>query len=129
MPRRRAVDGYITNQDSNWPMITNNTPRDWSLIPGGGGGGTKWENCGPKTFCPPSPRDRIKLLRPPFKGWKPPPPLPSLWLKLQAPKLKIPQNFLSPFSTAKTFSAPPFCRGKTSLALPPLLFCSPPRRN
>ena len=26
------MDGYINNQDSNWPIITNNTPRDWSLI-------------------------------------------------------------------------------------------------
>ena len=32
VPRRRAVDGYINNQDSSWPIITNNTPRDWSLI-------------------------------------------------------------------------------------------------
>ena len=27
-PRRRAVDGYINNQDSSPPIITNNTPRD-----------------------------------------------------------------------------------------------------
>ena len=39
VPRRRAVDGYINNQDSNWPIITNNTPRHWSLITGRGGGG------------------------------------------------------------------------------------------
>ena len=30
VPRRRAVDGYINNQDSSWPIITNNTSRDWS---------------------------------------------------------------------------------------------------
>ena len=31
--------------------------RDWSLLQerGGGGGATKWENCGSGTFCPPPP--------------------------------------------------------------------------
>ena len=36
VPRRRAVDGYISNQDSRRPIITNNTPRNWSLITGKG---------------------------------------------------------------------------------------------
>ena len=62
MPRKRAVDGYINNQDSGWPIITNNTPRDWILITGRGD--TKWENCGSETFCAP-PQDRIKLFASP----------------------------------------------------------------
>ena len=59
------MDGYITNQDSSWPIITNNTPREWSLIIGGGGVATKWENCGSETFCA-SPQDRVKLFAPPL---------------------------------------------------------------
>ena len=62
VPRRRAVDGYINNQDSSPPIITNNTPRDWSLITGRGA--TKWENYGSETFAPPS-QDRVKLFAPP----------------------------------------------------------------
>ena len=31
------MDGYISNQDSSWPIITNNIPRDWSFIMGRGG--------------------------------------------------------------------------------------------
>ena len=52
----------------------------------------------------------------------------QVWLKLQAPVLKLPKNLLcppAPFSM--TFSVPPpprtLSRGKTSL--PPLPFCSP----
>ena len=90
----------------------------------GGGGATKWEYCGSETFCaappPPPPQVRVKLVTP---------PPPSLWLKLQAPMLKPPQNFLCPpFRMAKTFSAPPppFFVG-VKLHMPsPLLFCSPP---
>ena len=46
--------------------------RDWSLVMGRGGGTTKWENRGSVTFC----------ARPP------------VWLKLQAPVFKLPQNLL-----------------------------------
>ena len=81
------------------------------------------------------------LAHPPLKtggNFSPPtpPPLfkggnilrPSVWLKLQAVVLEVPQTFLCPlFRMAQTFSAPPpiFCPGKTSLAPPPLPFCSP----
>ena len=43
------------NQDFNWPIITNNTPRDWSFITGRGGA-TKLENPESETFCAPSGR-------------------------------------------------------------------------
>ena len=43
------------------------------------------------------------------------PPPPLVWLKLQAPVLKLPQNCLCLlFIMAKTFSVLPFHRGKTS---------------
>ena len=87
--------------------------RDWSLITGRGA--TKWENCESETFPPPPPFKRVHTFSDP--------PVPSLWLKLQAPMLKLPQNCVCHphLSMAKTFSAPAsppppfFCRGKTSL--------------
>ena len=61
MPRRRAVDGYINNHDSSWPIITNNTPRDWSLIRGRGLQNRRI--VGQKLFVhtPPPSQDRVKL--------------------------------------------------------------------
>ena len=76
VPRRRAVDGYINNLDSNMPIITNHTPRDWSLIAGRvqGGGGRGLQNgkiAGPKLLDPPPSRQgRTLCAPPPFKGWK-----------------------------------------------------------
>ena len=72
---------------------------------------TKWENHRSKTFCFPSSREG--------KTFCPPPP-PSVWLKLQDPVLKLPQNLVCPLiSTDKTCSAPPpFGRVKSSLAPP-----------
>ena len=104
--------------------------RDWSLITGRGwgGGATKWENHGSKTFCIP-PQDRVKLLSPSFKEWKlfAPPPF-NMALKLQATAYKLPQNLLCPpppFSMAKTFCPPLFRRDNASHA-PPLPFVAPP---
>ena len=97
MPRRRAVGGYINNQDSNWPIITNHTPRDWSLITGRGGYKMRKSRVRVKLFAPP----------PPFKGWQlfaPPPP--SLWLKLQAPILKLLQNSAQLQSSQEATSCP-----------------------
>ena len=79
---------------------------------------------------PPPPQDRVKpFFAPPFTGWKhfaPLPPPPSVWLKLQAPALKLPQHFLCPlFSMAKSFPAPPFLKG-SNFTCPSLPFCSPP---
>ena len=59
--------------EPSWPIITNNIPRDWSLITGRGGGGGGLQNgkiVGPKLFATP-PQDRVKLFAPPpspFKG-------------------------------------------------------------
>ena len=63
VPRRRAVDGYIINQDSRPPIITNNTPRDWSLITGRGRYkmGKLWVR---NLLCPP--QNRLKLFVPPL---------------------------------------------------------------
>ena len=66
--------------------------RDRPLIKGRwGGGATQWENRGCKTFCIPPLDGKPFPAPPPFRGWKlvvPPPP--SVWLKLQAPVLKLP---------------------------------------
>ena len=99
---------------------------------GEGEGASKWENCKSGTFCaPPPPHLHKKVLNslPP-----PPHPLksgnpPSVWLKIQAPVLKLLQSFRClpppPFSIAQTFSDPLFCRGITSLAPPPYRFVAP----
>ena len=65
-------------------------PRDRSLITGRGGA-TKWENSCPKLFVTP-PQDRVKLFVPlALKGGNfVSPPHPTVWLKLQAPMLKLP---------------------------------------
>ena len=66
VPRRRAVDGYINYQDSSWPIITNNTPRDWSLITGRGG--YKMGKLWVRNFLhPPSRQDKTFCAPPPFK--------------------------------------------------------------
>ena len=63
-----------------------------------------------ETFCDPL-KKRVKLFASPLLNGgnflRPPPP--SVWLKLQAPVLKLPQNLLCPppFSMPKTLSAPP----------------------
>ena len=56
-----------------------------------------------------------------FKGWKPFVPPPSVWLKLKASELKLPQHFLCPLRHGYNFfhSPPHFCRGQTRLAPPP----------
>ena len=80
---------------------------------------------------PPTPtQDRVKLFvsnpPPPFflqVDFFPPPFTSSVWLQLQAPMIKTPQNMLCPLPSA--WLLPLFCRGKTSLA-PLLPFCSPP---
>ena len=91
----------------------------------GGGGLQNRKIAGPKLVVPP-PLRRGKIYYPPpcFKGLFPPP----VWLKLQAPMLKLPQNLCPPFRMQKNLLRPPpsFCRGKTSLAPPPLPFCCPP---
>ena len=61
------MDGYITNQDSSWPIITNNTPREWSLIMGRGGYkmGKLWVQ---NFLLPPPPSRQGKTVcAPPFK--------------------------------------------------------------
>ena len=83
---------------------------------------TKWEHRGSETPPPPSSR-QVKTCcpPPPFKGWKLFAP-PSLWLKLQAPVLKLHQNCLCPppFSMAKSPPPPPFFVGvKLHLSPPP----------
>ena len=91
--------------------------RDWSLITGMGGGGAY--KMGKMVDSKPSatPLKTVKLFAPP--------PPPSLWRKLQAPVLKLPQNLLCPppppFSMAKTLSAPPllYVGVKNHLRLPP----------
>ena len=56
------------------------------------------------------------------KFWHP----PYNMAKTSSYREKLPQNFLcSPFSMAKSFSAPLFRRGKTSRA-PPSCFVAPP---
>ena len=66
-----------------------------------------------------------KLFAPPPQGAKHSLHPPSIWIKLQAPVLKLPRNFLCPpFSMAKTLSAPLFVGVKLHLP-PPLPFCSP----
>ena len=61
---KKEGSGWLHKQpDSSWPIITNNTPRDWSLITGRGA--LKWENSGSQTFCAP-PQDRVKLVVPPL---------------------------------------------------------------
>ena len=61
-----------------------------------GGGGTKWEYSGSKTFCLPPPSKQGKTFgAPPLKGWKLFPP-PSVWLKHKCPTLKLPLNFVCP---------------------------------
>ena len=98
-----------------WYKLHHDQLSDWSLITGKGG----LQNVkitGLKHFCA-TPQAGGNLLCP-----------PPVWLKLQAPMLKLPQNCLclpTPFSMAKMFSVPPLCRGKTLLALP-LPLCSPP---
>ena len=78
-----------------------------------GRGATKWENHGSETFCIPPSRQGKTFMPPPT-------PPTSIWLKLQATALNLPQNLLCPpppFRMAKTFSAPPpFRRGNTSYA-------------
>ena len=97
------------------------------VINHGEGGATTWESHGSETFCAP-PRDRVKLFAPPpllNGGNLLPPPPQSLWLKPQAPMLKLPQNFLCPPSAwLKLFLSPLFVGVK--LHLPPLPFCNPP---
>ena len=70
--------------------------RDWSLITGRGGL-QNGKIAGPKLVAPPPPSRQGKFFpppSPPFKGWKPfAPSPPSIWLKLQTPVLKLPQNF------------------------------------
>ena len=101
-----------------------------SLTTGRGGGGRQnGKIAGPKPVIPPT-SQQVKTFQapppPPFKRWKLFAPPPKVWLELQALILKLPQNFLcSHFSMAKTFAAPSFCRGKTTLTLLPLPFCSP----
>ena len=70
-----------------------------------------------KTFCPPPLLRSGKFSCPPTK-----------WLKLQASAYKLPQHLLcSPFSMAKTISAPPPIFVGVKLHMPPPLpFCSPP---
>ena len=63
------------------------------------------------------------------KSCPPPPPLksgnllhpPSVWLKVEAPVLKLHENFYVPLQYGyNSFHLPPFfCRGKTLLAPPP----------
>ena len=65
VPRRRAVDGYINDLDSNWPIITSNTPKVWSLITERGGGYKMGKTWVQKLFAPP-PQDRVKLFVPPL---------------------------------------------------------------
>ena len=98
--------------------------RDWSLITGRGGA-TKWENRGSETFCAPPPQDRVKLFAPLLlKGgifFVP----PITMAKTSSSHAKTTSKLFvppPPFSMVKTFSTPPFHRGKTSHAPPP--FCS-----
>ena len=98
--------------------------RDWSLITGGGGL-QNGKITGPNLFAPPPPpQDRITLFAAPlFKGWKLFAASLVLWLKLQAPVLKQPQNLLCPppFSMAKT----PFFVGVELHLPPPSRFVAP----
>ena len=71
------------------------------------------QNHGSEPFCPPPPppQDRVKLFPAPHPSYRVEtfcsPPPSSVWLKLQANVLKLPQNWLCPpFGMAKTFSAP-----------------------
>ena len=81
-------------------------------------GTTQWEIRGSKTCFAPLPPPPSRLFAPPtLKGGHLLRP-PSLWLELQAPGLKLPQNMLtpSPFSRA----TPPFFLGvKFHLPSPP----------
>ena len=102
-----------------------------------GEGATEWENRGSKTFAPPPPPSKTgsNFSRPPLvKGGnilRPPPPL--VWLKLQAPVFKLPQNlFCPPFSMAKKNNwPPPLFLQEENLTCSPLLpfFSPPPPRN
>ena len=79
--------------------------RDWSLIMGKGGGGYKMGKSRVQNRLRPFPlKTGENFLRPSFyRGKLAPPPSPSVWLKLQAPMLKlhVPQNLLwPPFSMA-----------------------------
>ena len=88
--------------------------RDWSLIIGGG---YNMGNLRDQNFCtaPPT-QDRVKLVAPPLLNGGHLLCPPSVWLKLQAPVLKLPQNLLCPL----------FQGFKLHLVPPPLQFCSPP---
>ena len=94
-----------------------------------------WKNRGSPRAPPLNPpllQDRVKRIPHPLcKGGnllRPPPP--SVWLKLQAPVLKIPQNILCPpFSMAKIMSLPPpFCSGKLHVTPRPC-FVVPPHNQ
>ena len=126
VPRRRVVDGYINNQDSNWPIITKNIPRDWSLITGRGA--YKMGKSQVRNFLRPPSRQGKTFPAPLLKGGNFLRPPQSLWLTLQAPILKLSQSFLCPppppFSTAKTFSVTLFVGVKLHLA--PCCFVAPP---
>ena len=108
VPKKRAVDGYINNHNSNWPIIPNNTPRDWSLVTGRGT--TIWESCDQKLLDPP-PQDRAKLFEPPA------PPLTTAKKKKVSSHGQTTSKLVPPLRMAKTFSAPIFVGVK--LHLPP----------
>ena len=111
---------------------------DWSLITrrgrGEGGEGYKMgKSLVPKLFTPPLPQDGVKLvvsprlksgnfLCHPYNMAK-----TSSYVEKTTPKLFVPPP--PPFSMAKTFSALPFHRGKTSRAPPSRFVAPPPPRN
>ena len=106
--------------------------RDWSSWGDSGGGLQNGKFVSAKHFAPPPPpQDRVKLFSsPPLKGWK----LvvsPFSMAKASSYCVSYPINMLCPpsFNMAKTFSAPPFCRGKTSLAAPSRFVAPPPRNS
>ena len=74
--------------------------RDWSLITGRGGL-QNGKIAGVKLFAPPPPQDKVRR-------FAPPPPKKSLWLKFQAPMLKLPQNIVARFHHSFNFFCPPF---------------------
>ena len=127
MPRRRAVDGYINNHDSSWPIITNNTPRDWSLIRGRGLHNRRI--VGQKLFVhtpPPPSQDRVKL-------WWPQSTISSLLTQffLSSPKflrfspkfLRFTQFLLS--SPKFLSSSPKFLHSSPNFFSPHPNFCAP----
>ena len=81
--------------------------RSGMVVVVGGGGGLQYVKIkGLKLFVPPRPSRQGKNCHAPLlkcRNFMHPPP-PSVWLKLQVPMLKLPQNCLCPpFSMTRTF--------------------------